>query len=78
MNEKYQIEIEQFVERFSAYKKNRIVLYGIGRLTATLLEGLKGTDFRFVGLMDKDPNNLGKTMFGLPVVNQDTAEKMEI
>lgn len=75
MNEKYRMEIEQFAERFSAYQGSRIVLYGIGRYTATLLEGLEGTDFRFVGLMDKDPNNLGKTVFGLPVIDQETAEK---
>lgn len=75
MNEKYRIEVDRFLERFSAYKESRIVLYGIGRYTATLLEGLKGTGFRFVGLMDKDPNQLGKTVFGLPVIDQDTAEK---
>lgn len=75
MNEKYRIEIDQFVERFHAYKGARIVLYGIGRYTATLLEGLEGSDFQFAGLMDKDPNNLGKTVFGLPVIDQDTAEK---
>ena len=75
VNEKYRMEIEQFVERFSAYQRSRIVLYGIGRYTATLLEGLEGTGFRFVGLMDKDPNNLGKTVFGLPVIDQETAEE---
>lgn len=75
VNEKYRMEIEQFAERFSAYQGLRIVLYGIGRYTATLLKGLEGTGFRFVGLMDKDPNNLGKTMFGLPVIDLETAEK---
>lgn len=63
------------MERFRAYQGARIVLYGIGRYTATLLEGLEGTDFRFVGLMDKDPHNLGKTVFGLPVIDQGAAEK---
>ena len=52
----------------------RIILYGIGRYTATLLEGLK--DFRFVGLMDKDPANVGKIMFGLPIVDKETAEEI--
>ena len=45
MNDKYQIEIDEFSDRFAKYKDARIVLYGIGRYTATLLEGLKG--FRF-------------------------------
>lgn len=75
MNERYRAEIDRFVERFNKYKEKQIVLYGIGRYTATLLEGLKGTGFRFVGLMDKDPNNLGKIVFGLPVIDQDTAEE---
>lgn len=73
MNDKYQAEIDEFIDRFSFYKNKRIVLYGIGRYTATLLEG--GSGFHFVGLMDKDPENVGKIFFGLPVIDQDTAEK---
>ncbi len=73
MNEKYQIEIDEFTERFQNLKDARIVLYGIGRYTATLLEGIEG--FRFVGLMDKEPSNIGKEIFGLPVIDKDTAEK---
>ncbi len=72
MSDKYQIEIDEFVRNFAKYKNLNIVIYGIGRYTATLLEGVKG--FRFVGLMDKDPKNTGKKIFGLPVVNQATAE----
>jgi predicted HAD superfamily hydrolase len=74
MNEKYQIEIQEFVQNFKDCKDKKIVLYGIGRYTATLLEGVRG--FRFVGLMDKDAGNVGKTMFGLPVVDQTTAEQI--
>lgn len=73
-NEKYQIEIKEFTERFLKYKNKKIILYGIGRYTATLLEGLK--EFRFVGLMDKNPENIGKTMFNLPIVDKYTAEKI--
>ncbi|MCM1219900.1 MAG: HAD-IA family hydrolase [Lachnospiraceae bacterium] len=72
MNDKYQMEIDEFAERFGKHRSDRIILYGIGRYTATLLEGLKG--FRIVGLMDKDPANVGKEIFGLPVVDRDTAE----
>lgn len=74
MNEKYQLEIENFIRRFGKYESARIVLYGIGRYTATLLEGLSG--FHIVGLMDKDPANIGKVIFGLPVVDKATAEKV--
>ena len=67
MDKKYQIELDEFRENFKEYKNSRIVLYGIGRYTATLVEGLK--EFNFVGLMDKDPGNVGKEMFGLPIID---------
>lgn len=70
---KYRQEIQAFTERFGTYQDARIVLYGIGRYTATLLEGVRG--FRFVGLMDKDPANTGKRIAGVPVVDQQTAEE---
>ena len=73
MNNKYQIELDEFNDNFEEFKQSRIVLYGIGRYTATLVEGLK--DFKFVGLMDKDPANIGKVMFGLPIVSQAEAEE---
>lgn len=73
MNNKYQVEIDNFIQRFGKYRDLRIVLYGIGRYTATLLEGLE--DFRIVGLMDKDPANVGKVMQGIPILDKDTAEK---
>lgn len=72
MNEKYQIEIDEFTDRFGSYKNKRIVLYGIGRYTATLLEGIKG--FHFVGLMDKDPSKIGQSAFGLPILDKTAAE----
>lgn len=73
MDKKYQIEIDEFIERFGSYRDKKIVLYGIGRYTATLLEGVEG--FHFVGLMDKDPAKIGQTVFGLPIIDQNTAEK---
>lgn len=72
--DKYQAELDEFTERFENFKNARMILYGIGRYTATLLGGLKG--FRFVGLMDKDPANVGKIMFGLPIVDKAAAEEM--
>ena len=67
MNPKYAQEIQEFHRNFADWKKKRIVLYGIGRYTATLLEGLEG--FHIIGMMDRDPANVGKAYFGLPVLS---------
>ncbi len=72
-NGRYKSEIEQFERAFSKFKSKRIVLYGIGRLTATILESC--TDFRFVGLMDRLQENVGKHFFDLPVLSKSDAEK---
>ncbi len=74
MDSKYQIEIDEFEDRFDKYREKKIVLYGIGRYTATLLDGVK--DFHIVGLMDKEPINIGRIIFGLPVIDKNTAEKI--
>ena len=72
-NKNYQSEIDAFRNIFGTMKDKKIVLYGIGRYTATLLAGV--SDFNFVGLMDRDENNLGKVMYGLPVIDVHEAEK---
>lgn len=69
MHNQYTDESARFRELFSPYRKNRIVLYGIGRFTATLLPELK--DFQIIGLMDKDPDNVGTYRYGLPVMDAD-------
>ncbi len=74
MNAKYQMEIDNFIQRFASYQNACIVLYGIGRYTATLLEGLEG--FHIVGLMDRDPANIGKEMSGIPIIDKNTAEEI--
>lgn len=74
MNGKYQVEVDEFIKNFEKYKKFKIIIYGIGRYTATLLNGVKG--FQFVGLMDKDSKNIGKKMFGLPIVDKTVAEEI--
>lgn len=73
MINKYQVEIDEFKERFSKYKDKKIVLYGIGRYTVTLLEGVD--DFCFIGLLDKDPGNIGKKICGIPVISTEEAER---
>ena len=69
----YQKEIEEFKIHFSKFKDKKIVLYGIGRYTATLVPVLK--DFNFIGLMDRDSENIGKSMYGLPIFSIETAER---
>lgn len=69
----YQKEIDEFRNNFSQYKNKRIVLYGIGRYTATLVPVLK--EFNFIGLMDRDLENIGKNMYGLPIISKEEAEK---
>lgn len=73
MSNKYQSEINDFIKKFQGFQDKRIVLYGIGRYTATLVENLHG--FHIVGLMDKDLANVGKDMFGLPVLDVEEVEK---
>ncbi len=72
--DRYQMEAERFKKTFSALKKKRIVLYGIGRLSATLIPRVKDY-FNIVGVMDRDIGNIGKIVFGLPVLSLEVAEK---
>ncbi|WP_026509892.1 hypothetical protein [Butyrivibrio sp. LC3010] len=74
MEQAYKHEIEQFKTAFSWLKDKRIVLYGIGRYTATILSELSN-QFDFVGLLDKDPENIGKEINGIKVVDLKYAEK---
>lgn len=69
----YQVEVEQFKRNFSFLRKKRIVLYGIGRKTATLVPELG--EWKIVGLMDKDEQNIGKTMYGIEIVSLGYAEE---
>lgn len=72
MDERFSHEIDEFKCHFSEYSNKRIVLYGIGRMTATLLEEDFG--FNFVGLLDREPENIGKIIFGLPIMSVTDAE----
>lgn len=57
--------IKNFAQKFSFLKDEPIVLYGLGENTKLLLDNL--SDFKFVGLMDK--NSVGLDVFGLPVLD---------
>ncbi len=69
---KYQLETDAFRKTFDSFRDKRIVLYGIGRRTLTLLPGLQG--FHVVGLLDRDAGNLGKSFSGIPVISLAEAE----
>jgi predicted HAD superfamily hydrolase len=69
----YQNEIDSFRNVFNSFADKKIVIYGIGRRTATLIPYV--SDFNLVGLMDRDQDNIGKIMYGLPIVSLETAEK---
>lgn len=72
--EDYLKEARTFDENFNKFLDRRIVLYGIGRFSATLIPLLKDK-YHFVGLMDRDPNNVGKIMFGLKIMDLKEAER---
>lgn len=63
----YEKEKVEFEENFREYQEKRIVLYGIGRFSATLIPMLN--DWTIVGLMDKDPEKIGTYVYGLPIVD---------
>ena len=73
MGNRYQSELNEFHKHFDCFRGKKIVLYGIGRYTATLTDGVH--DHCFVGLMDKNPDNVGKIMFGLPILTMEEAEE---
>ena len=72
--DKYQSELDAFRRNFQAFSDKRIALYGIGRMTATLLDKMRG--FSFVALLDKNPDSEGKEMLGVPVVSLRKAEEI--
>lgn len=73
MKSRIEQEWDGFKEKFQMYADKRIVLYGIGRGTATLVS--ENTCFNFVGLMDRDTQNIGKNMYGLPILSLTEAER---
>lgn len=70
---KFECEIEEFTKNFHNKKDKKIALYGIGRMSATLLERLQG--YQIVGLLDRDPAMIGKKFYGIKVLSRQEAEK---
>lgn len=71
--DKYDIEADDFRKTFFDFRHLKIVLYGIGRRTLTLLPRIH--DFNIVGLLDRDPQNIGKFFYDVLVFSLEDAEK---
>ena len=69
---KYDHEIENFKKVFSDYKDKKIVLYGTGRMTATLLNA--NLDYQIIGLCDRDSSLIGITKYGHRILSQNEVE----
>lgn len=74
----YEKEAAEFENNFVRFKDKRIILYGTGRHTATLLPMLHN-EWNIVGLLDKNQEYIGKQIFGLPVLDEkEAAEKADL
>jgi len=69
---KSEYEIEAFKQSFQDKANMKIVLYGVGQKTATLLNTSLGLNI--IGLLDKDISLVGTKMYGYPVVDREFAE----
>lgn len=58
-----------FAENFGFLQGKNLVLYGLGYRTGGLIEAL-GDKFHFIGLMDRDEENIGKIFFGKSVLDR--------
>lgn len=70
---KFDYEIEAFESAFKDKRQLKIAIYGTGRMTATLLNHLEG--FQIIGLLDRDTDMIGKSMYGVKILSQQEAEK---
>ena len=70
---KFSREIENFRKVFATFRDQKIVLYGTGRMTATLLQGLEG--FQIIGLCDRDQALCGTMMYDRPILTRGQVER---
>lgn len=67
---------DSFKHNFYKFANKKIVLYGIGIKTQTILNEI---NYNFIGLLDREPHNVGKTFFGLKVLSYEEAiEKADL
>lgn len=68
---------ENFIEAFQKFKDKKIVLYGLGQYTATLLN--MTDEYCFVGLLDGDEKNIATEVYGLKVLSiEEAVEKADL
>lgn len=72
MQERYRTEAESFRKNFSKYKHKKIVIYGIGRRTATLLPQIG--DFNIIGLLDRDEKKIGRIINNVKIISLEEAK----
>lgn len=61
--------VKQFEQSFAHIKNKKIVLYGLGYRTEAVISQLSDC-YHFVGLMDKEKENIGKCFWGLKVLSE--------
>ncbi len=72
-------EAKAFLERFKGFDKSRIVFYGIGITAQAVISEVVPLGWRIVGLLDRDENNIGKVVCGIPVISyQDAKEEADV
>lgn len=62
-----------FGEIFKKYKHHRIVLYGTGIISAHVIDYNK--QFNIVGILDRNPDNIGKMYHGIKIENIEWVRK---
>lgn len=65
LNKEY---VKKFHQHFACLSNKKIVLYGLGYRTGAIIESL-GEVYNFIGLMDRDKDNIGKNYFGCRVLD---------
>lgn len=72
--DKFQQEIINFSKNFDFAKNKKIVLYGTGRMTATVCTNLEG--YNILGLCDRYEEMVGSRVFGYKVLSRKEVEDM--
>ena len=73
MDNKYDREAAEFKKNFIDFQNKKIVLYGTGRMTMTLLERVK--EFNIIGLLDREESLIGQVKYGMKILSRQEAEE---
>lgn len=72
--DRIQKQEDEFRNNFSCLKGKKLVIYGTGRKTKNILSRL--ADFDIVGLLDGNPDNIGKKIGRFSIISIEEAEKL--